>query len=154
MKDQLLSLWESLCVICCFSLTAFNICSVCLIFFNFINMYLGVFRLGFILIGSLWVSWIWVAIFFPILWKFSTIISSSIFSWSFFFVFFFWDSYDLNVGAFNIVPVVSEVVLISFNYFFFLFSSLFHLFLPFYLLPHLSYLLPPLFYCWYHPECF
>ena len=46
----------------------------------------------------------------------------------FLFVFFFWDSYDLNVGAFNIVPEVSEVVLISFNYFF-LFSSLFHLFL-------------------------
>ena len=32
---------------------------------------------------------------------------------------FFWDSYDLNVGAFNIVPEVSEVVLISFNSFFF-----------------------------------
>ena len=30
---------------------------------------------------------------------------------------FFWDSYDLNVGAFNIVPEVSEVVLISFNSF-------------------------------------
>ena len=73
---------------------------------------------------------------------------------AFLFVFFFWDSYDLNVGAFNIVPVVSEVVLISFNYFFFLFSSLFHLFLPFYLLPHLSYLLPLLFYCCFPPECF
>ena len=36
----------------------------------------------------------------------------------FLFVFFFWDSYDSNVGAFNIVPEVSEVVLISFNYFF------------------------------------
>ena len=34
------------------------------------------------------------------------------------------------------------------------FSSLFHLFLPFYLLPHSSYLLPPLFYCWFPPECF
>ena len=34
-------------------------------------------------------------------------------------VFFFWDSYDSNVGAFNIVPEVSEVVLISFNSFFF-----------------------------------
>ena len=32
---------------------------------------------------------------------------------------FFWDSYDLNVGAFNIVPEVSEIVLISFNSFFF-----------------------------------
>ena len=31
---------------------------------------------------------------------------------------FFWDSYDSNVGAFNIVPEVSEVVLISFNCFF------------------------------------
>ena len=59
----------------------------------------------------------------------------------FLFVFFFWDSYDLNFGVFNIVPEVSEFVLISFNSLF-LFSSLLHLFLPFYLLPHLSYLLP------------
>jgi len=33
--------------------------------------------------------------------------------------FFFCDTYDLNVGAFNIVTEVSEVVLISFNSFFF-----------------------------------
>ena len=33
----------------------------------------------------------------------------------FLFVFFFWDSYDSNVEAFNIVPEVSEVVLISLN---------------------------------------
>ena len=37
----------------------------------------------------------------------------------FLFVFFFWDSYDSDVGAFNIVPEVSEIVLISFNSFFF-----------------------------------
>ena len=37
----------------------------------------------------------------------------------FLFVFFFWDSYDLNVGVFNIVPEVSEVVLISFQSVFF-----------------------------------
>ena len=43
-----------------------------------------VFRLGFILFGTLWVSWTWVIISFPILGKFSTIISSRIFSWSFF----------------------------------------------------------------------
>ena len=73
-----------LCVICCFSLAAFNICSLCLIFVNLINMSLGVFRLGFILFGTLWVSWTWVIISFPILGKFSTIISSSIFSWTFF----------------------------------------------------------------------
>ena len=34
---------------------------------------------------------------------------------------FFWDNYDLNLGTFNIVPEVSEVVLISFNSFFFFF---------------------------------
>ena len=87
-----------LCVICCFSLAAFNICYLCLIFVNLINkdlimikdliknliMCLGVFLLGFILFGPLWVSWTWVIISFLILGKFSTIISSSIFSWSFF----------------------------------------------------------------------
>ena len=36
---------------------------------------------------------------------------------AFLFVFFFWNSYDSNVGVVNIVPVVSEVVLISFNSF-------------------------------------
>ena len=73
-----------LCVICCFSFAAFNICSLCLIFVNLINMCLGVFHLGFILIGILWVSWTWVIISFPILGKFSTIISPSIFSRSVF----------------------------------------------------------------------
>ena len=67
-----------LCVICCFSLAAFNICSLYLIFVNLINMCLGVFHLGFILFGTLWVSWTWVIISFSILEKFSTIISSSI----------------------------------------------------------------------------
>ena len=72
------------CVICCFSLAAFNICSLCLIFVNLINMCLGVFRLGFILFWALWVSWTWVIISFPTLGKFSTLITSSIFSSSFF----------------------------------------------------------------------
>ena len=72
-----------LCVICCFSLAAFNICSLCLIFINLINMCLGMFHLGFILFGTLWVSWTCVTISFPILGKFSAIISSSIFSWPF-----------------------------------------------------------------------
>ena len=73
-----------LCVICCFSLAASNIYSLCLIFVNLVNMCLGVFRLGFILFGTLWVSWTWVVISLPILGTFSTIISSTIFSWSFF----------------------------------------------------------------------
>ena len=37
----------------------------------------------------------------------------------FLFVFFFWDPYDSNVVAFNIVLEVSEIVLISFNSLFF-----------------------------------
>ena len=47
----------------------------------------------------------------------------------FLFVFFFWDSYDSNVGVFFIVLEVSEIVLISFNSFFFfplLFIYFFH----------------------------
>ena len=47
-------------------------------------MCLGVFHLGFVLFGTLLVSRTWVIISFPILGKFSTIISSSIFLWSFF----------------------------------------------------------------------
>ena len=72
-----------LCVICCFTLAAFNICSLCLIFLNLINICFGVFHLGFILFGTLWVSWFGVTISFPILGKFSNTISS-IFSWPFF----------------------------------------------------------------------
>ena len=67
----------------------------------------------------------------------------------FLFVLFFWDSDDLNVGAFHIVPEVYEVVLISFNSFFF-----FHLcFIYFYHSTSLI-LLPPLFYCWFPRERF
>ena len=73
-----------MCVICCFSLAAFNICSLCLIFVNLINMCLGVFHLEFILLGTLWVSWICTTISFPILGKFLTVISSNNFSCIFF----------------------------------------------------------------------
>jgi len=40
-------------VTCCFSFTAFNILSLCLVFVSLISMYLGVFLLGFILFGTL-----------------------------------------------------------------------------------------------------
>ena len=40
------------------------------------------------------------------------------------------------------------------SFLFIIFSSLFHLFLPFNFLPHLSNLLPLLFYCWFPPKCF
>ena len=44
----------------CFSLAGFNICSLCLIFVNLINMCLGVFRLGFQYILYLWLHWVFV----------------------------------------------------------------------------------------------
>ena len=67
-------------VICHFSPTAFNNFSLSLIFANLITMCLGMFLLGFILYGTLCTSWTWVAISFPMLGKFSAIISSNIFS--------------------------------------------------------------------------
>ena len=84
LKDQLLSLWESPCVFVVFPLLLLIFVLRVWSFVNLINMCLGVFRLGFILFGTLCVSWTWVIISFPILGKFSTIISSSIFSSSFF----------------------------------------------------------------------
>ena len=62
---------------------------------------------------------------------------------AFLFVSFLWDSYDLNVGAFDIVPEVSEVILISFNSFFFFplcfiyfHLSIFHLIYPIFCLSY------------------
>ena len=71
--------------ICCFSLAAFNIFSLYLIFDSLINMGLGVILLGFILYGTHCVSWTLLTISFPILGKFPTIISSNVFSVPFFF---------------------------------------------------------------------
>ena len=93
-------------VICYFSLVAFNDFSLSLIFVDLITMCLGVFLLGFILPGTLCTSWTWMAISFPTLGKFSTIISSSIFLGPFSLL-SFWDSYNENVGTFNVVPEVS-----------------------------------------------
>ena len=44
-------------VTCCFSLAAFNILSLCLVFVSLISTCLGVFLLGFILYGTLCASW-------------------------------------------------------------------------------------------------
>ena len=71
---------ESHCVVfAIFSLAAFNICSLCLIVVNLINMYPGVFHLGLILFGTLWVSWTWVTISFLILGSFQ-LLSPQVFS--------------------------------------------------------------------------
>ena len=133
-----------LCVICCFSLAAFNLCSLYLIFVNLTNMSLEVFRLGFILFGTLWVSWTWVIIssplegsfqlLSPIRGKFSTIISSSIFSWSFFVPSSSGTPMLQMLGRLTLSQRSlrwSSFLLICVS-----FSSLIHLFLPFYLLFH------------------
>ena len=63
--------------------------------------------------------------------KCSTIMSSENFSYPFFILFFFWDSYHSNIGAFDIVPEVSETILSSFHSFCFilLFRSYFYHFI-------------------------
>ena len=140
-----------LCIVCCFSLAACNICSLCLIFINLINMYLGVFHLGFILFGTLWVSWTWVTISFPKLGKFSAVIFSSIFSWPFFLSSSGTPMIQM-LGHFTLSQRslrLSSFLLILFS--FFLSASFIS---TIYLSPHLSYLLPQLFYCCFPPECF
>ena len=72
-------------VTCCFSLAAFNILSLCLVFVSLISVCLGVFLLGFILYGTLCACWTWLTISFSMLGKFTTIISLKIFSYPFFF---------------------------------------------------------------------
>ena len=141
-----------MCLICCFSLAAFNICSLCLIFINFINMCLGVFHIGFILFRTLWVSWTWVAISFPILGKFLTVISSSIFSCLFFLSS---SSGTLMIQMLGCLTLsqrslrLSSFLLILFS--FFLSASLISTILS---STSLTYLLPQLLYCWFPPECF
>ena len=129
-----------LSVICCFSLAIFNICSLCLIFLSLIDMCLGVFHLGFILFGTLHFLDLG-GYFLP---RFREVFNYYLkhFLMPFLFVVFSRDTYDLNVGALNIVPEVSEDVLTSFY-------SL--LFFP---LCIIYCLLPLLFYYWFPPECF
>ena len=72
-------------VTCCFSLAAFNILSLCLVFVSLFSMWLGMFLLGFILYGTLCASWTWLTISFSMLGKFSAIISLEFFSFLFFY---------------------------------------------------------------------
>ena len=81
----------------CFSLAAFNICSLCLISINLINMCFGVFCLGFILFGTLWVLDVG-GYFLP---HFREVLNYYLlkhFLMAFLFVFLIWDSYDSILG--------------------------------------------------------
>ena len=103
-----------LCVFCCFSLAAFNICSLCLILWIWLISILGCSALGLsclVLSGFLSLGWLFPSPFREVF----NCYLLKYFLKAFLFVFFFWNSYDSNVGVFDMVPVVSEVVLISFN---------------------------------------
>ena len=95
----------SLCVIFCFSLVAFNICPLRLIFVNLINMCLGgVSPLVYPIWGSL--DFLDLGEYFLIHFREVFNCYLKCFLMAFLFVFFLWGSYDLNVGVFNIVPEV------------------------------------------------
>ena len=99
---------------------------------------------------SPWVYPLWDSLFLGLRWLFPLHFREifnyyllKYFLMVFLFVFFFWDSYDSNVGAFNIVPEVSEVVLIFLNSFLFFplcfnffHHSLFHLTYPIFCLSY------------------
>ena len=131
-----------LCIICCFSLAALNICSLFLIFVNLINMCLGVFHFGFVLFGTLGFLDLG-GCFLPHFRDVFNYYLLKYFLMPFLFIFFLLDAYDLNVGAFNVVPEDSEVVLMSFNSFFFFplcfiyfYHSVFHLTYPLFYLSY------------------
>ena len=112
-----------------------------LIFVSLITMCLSVFPFGFILPGTLCASWTWLIISLLVFGKFSAIMSSNIFSSPFFLCLFsFWDPYNVNIGAFNVVPEVSGRL--HFFSFFFLYPVLWPWLPPFCPPGHLSVLLP------------
>ena len=128
LQDQLLSIgvllvYYLLLLSCCF-----NILSLCLVFLSLISKCLGMFPLRIILHGTLCASWTWLTISFSMFRKFSTIISSKNFLIPFLFLFFFLDLCNSNVGTFDMVPEISETVLMSFHSFSFilLFRNYFH----------------------------
>ena len=100
-----------------FFLVYFNILSLSLIFVRLTTMCLDVFLLEFFLPGTLCTSWSLLTISFIILWKFLDIIFSNIFLVPFS-LSSFWDPYDMNIGAFNVVSEVSYVVFVVLFFFF------------------------------------
>ena len=114
-------------VTCCFSLAAFNILSLYLVFVSLIRMSWHV---------SPWVYPVWDSLCLLDLIDYFLFHVEEIFNYSLFknflipflFLFFFWDPYNSNVGAFDIFPEDSETILNS-CYFILLFSSYLHHFI-------------------------
>ena len=138
----------ALYAIYCFSFAAINSFSLYLTFASLINMYLSMFLLG----GyPVWYSLHFLDLidYFPS--HIKEVFNYNIFKYflkPFLFLLFFWDTYNLNVCVFNVVPEVSEIVLISFHSFI-LYSALWLLLPPFYLPAHFSVFLPQLFCYWF-----
>ena len=117
-------------VTCCFSLTAFNILSLCLVFVSLISMSWHV---------SPWVYPVWTSSCLLDLIDYFPFHVGEIFNYNFFknflifflLLFLFWDPYNSNAVVFDIVPEVSETILSSFHSFYFilLFRSYFHHFI-------------------------
>ena len=120
-------------VTCCFSLAAFNILSLYLVFVSLISLCLGLFLLGFILYGTVCLLDLIDYFLFHVgeIFKYNLFKNFLIL---FLFLFIFWSSYNLNVSVFDIVLEVSETIL-SFFFFFYsfyfilLFRSYFHHFI-------------------------
>ena len=125
-------------VLFCFSITAFHIYSLYLIFVNLINICFCVFLLesckGFSVLSVL------VCYSFPMLGKFSTISKYILIP----ILFFSWGTYSPNSAVFNTVSGFSESVLNYLRSFFLHFAPQ-QLFPPFYLPIHLSIFLSQLF---------
>ena len=137
-------------LLCWFSLAAFNILSLCLVFVSLIIMCLGVFLFGFILYRTLCASWTWLTISFSMLGKFSTIISSKNFSYPF----FFFSSSGTPIIQMLVCLILSQrsLRLSSVLFILLLYSVLWKLFPTFYLPAHWFLLLLKIFCYWFFLE--
>ena len=129
-----------------FPLAAFHILSLCLFFVSLVSMCLGMFLLGLVLYRTLCLLYLIAYFLFHVgeIFKYSLFKNFLI---PFLFLFFIWDSYNLAVGAFDVVPEFPETVLSSFNYFhlILLFRSCFH---------HFIFQLTDSFLCFRYSVCF
>ena len=130
-----------LSVICCFSLTAFTICSLCLIFVSLIKMYLGLFHLGYVLLGLsgfLGLGWLFPSYFRRV---FSHYLLK-------YFLMPFLFSYSSGTSIIRMLwhLTLPQSFLKLSSFFKFLFSFLLRLYPLFYLPPPLSFLLPLILY--------